>query len=88
MPDENRPELKPWELAEAEAASDVTDADVRRPPFGAATAVRVVPARVSATDTELAHAECESDLSHSEPARWHLSVPDEPAKRRGRLRPR
>jgi hypothetical protein len=69
MPYENRPELKPWELAEAEAASDVTDADVGRPAFGAATAAREVPARATATDTELAHAECESDLSHSEPAR-------------------
>jgi hypothetical protein len=70
MPHENDPKLKPWELAEAEASSDVTDADLVD---GAVRALggapREVPARPGATDTELAHAECESDLSHSEPAR-------------------
>jgi hypothetical protein len=60
MPHENDQTLKPWELAEAEATSDVTDT---------ALGAREVPVRPGANDTELAHAECESDLSHSEPAR-------------------
>ena len=69
MPHENRQTPKPWELAEAEATSDVTDADVGGAAPGAVSAAREMPVRPGATDTELAHAECESDLSHSEPAR-------------------
>ena len=69
MPHENQQTPKPWELAEAEAASDVTDADVVDGAVRALGASRAVPVRPRATDTELAHAECESDLSHSEPAR-------------------
>jgi hypothetical protein len=69
MPHESHLKPTPCELAEAEAASDVTDAHVGAPPLDtAAAAVRAVAARPGATDTELAHAECESDLSHSEPA--------------------
>jgi hypothetical protein len=68
MPHENDQTLKPWELAEAEATSDVTDTDLVDGTVRALGA-RDVPVRPGANDTELAHAECESDLSHSEPAR-------------------
>jgi hypothetical protein len=61
------PNLTPGELAEAEASSDVTEAA----PGAAARLHRPdeQPVRPSATETELAFAETESDLSHSEPAR-------------------
>jgi hypothetical protein len=68
MPLDQNPKHMPWELAEAEATSDVTDTEAA----GDGTLGRraaEMPARPGATDTELAHAECESDLSHSEPAR-------------------
>ena len=66
------PHLTHVELAEAEAASDVTDADVEgAQPLGTASAAHAEPTALpeSVTDTDLAHAECESDLSHAEPAR-------------------
>jgi hypothetical protein len=65
---EHAPSLTPSELAEAEAASDVTDVDSAAAGPGARGCAEV-PARPAATDTELAYAESESDLSHSEPAR-------------------
>ena len=58
------------ELAEAEAASDVIDLEgasqlaTASTPHAEPTAL---PTPV--TETELAHAECDSDLSHAEPAR-------------------
>jgi hypothetical protein len=68
MPNHPAPQLSPWELAEAEAESDVIDADLEVP---AASAARPqTPAGpTTATETELTQAEYESDLSHSDPDR-------------------
>lgn len=68
MPFEQHPKPTPWELAEAEATSDMIDAEPVGDP-GPARRAAEMPARPGATDIELAHAECESDLSHAEPAR-------------------
>jgi hypothetical protein len=68
MPHDRNPKPTPWELAEAEATSDMTDAEALGHGAVARRAAET-PARPGATDTELAHAECESDLSHAEPAR-------------------
>jgi hypothetical protein len=58
------------ELAEAEAASDVIDLEGAAQ-LGTASTPHPEPTAMPApvTETELAHAECESDLSHAEPAR-------------------
>jgi len=72
VPHDQTTHLTNVELAEAEAASDVLDADLEgaRELRAAATArleTTALPAPV--TETELAQAECDSDLSHAEPAR-------------------
>jgi hypothetical protein len=68
MPHDHSQTLTPYEVAEAEATRDVTDAE---PLDGEVLARRAaeMPTRPHATDTELAHADCASDLSHGEPAR-------------------
>ena len=74
MPNDHTPQLTSWELAEAEAESDLIDADLEgcgsqeiAPAFAAPQETPAGSTTVS--EAELAHAECESDLSHAEPAR-------------------
>jgi len=65
--DLDRTELTPLELAEAEAGSDLLDADVEghgadAPPTAALPRTPVAPPAVG--ETEIAAAESQSDLSH------------------------
>lgn len=74
MPNDLTLQLTPWELAEAEAESDVIDADLEgcgspELPAASATPPETPAGSTTVTEAELAHAECESDLSHTEPAR-------------------
>ena len=66
MPHHEAHKFTPSELAEAEAARDVTDADIIGP---VARRAAEMPLHPGVTDSELAQADCDSDLAHGEPAR-------------------
>ena len=66
MPHHDPHKLTPSELAEAEATGDVTDADIIGP---VARRAAEMPLHPGVTDSELARADCDSDLAHGEPAR-------------------
>jgi hypothetical protein len=68
MPHDRSHKLTPSELAEAEATRDVIDVDGDDTGLMARRAAEM-PTRPSATDTELAQADCDSDLTHAEPTR-------------------
>ncbi len=72
MTKDQTPNLQDWELAEAEAESDVIDADVEGLGAPALPATQAAPQEMPAgpapTETDLAQAEAASDVTHTDPA--------------------
>ena len=68
MTHDHNHELTPSELAEAEATRDLADLDPDDVGRVARRAAEM-PLHPAVSDTDLAHADCDSDLSHSEPPR-------------------